>query len=195
MTGWRVWLGAVCLVLGLFFPMTDFASAGDQDANQAYRQRIGFWGGQAEAFHGDFKYRFVSFNPYWGIFLTRPGPGYTGAWELAVEGFYHNYIDDFADGREIGFAPTIRWHYGFEEFISPYAEFGLGILHTDLNIPDTGTEINFHIHLGVGVNFRLNEHIYLSTGYRLRHLSNANMSVRNSGIDYHQGILGLSYYY
>ena len=130
-----------------------------------------------------------------GAFFDRSGTWVERVLEFALEGFYNKYIEDYSDNFEIGIAPTIRWHYGFEKFISPYAEFALGVLYTDLDIPETGTEMNYNVHVGAGVNFRITDQVYLSAGYRWRHVSNGSMSERNSGIDYHQGVFGMSYYY
>lgn len=189
----RCYLILITVILSLTLAGT--ALAGDKDPDKERRHRVGFWTTYASAFDGDFDYDFVSVNPYWGIFLTDPGPGRIGSWEFALEGFYNKYIDDYSGNYEIGIAPTIRWHYGFEEFISPYVEFCIGVLYTDLTIPETGTEVNYNVHLGAGLNFRLSREVYLSAGYRLRHISNAGMSERNAGVNYHQVVLGISYYY
>ena len=61
------------------------------------------------------------------------------------------------------------------------------------DIPDTGADVNFDVHLGAGANFRIADNTYLTAGYRWRHVSNADTHDRNSGVDYNQIVMGFSY--
>ncbi len=177
-----------------------FMSAGpvwadDEATAPARSHRAGGFVTYAESYDGAGNYNFWSINPFWGTFLNDPGPGRIWSMEFALEGFFASYTGDFSSNYEVGLSPTLRWHYGFEESWSPYLEVSIGVLYTDLDIPEQGTEINYDVHVGGGINFRLQDDLYLNAGYRLRHLSNGGMSDRNKGVDYNQFVFGLSYYY
>lgn len=155
--------------------------------------RFGAWGSYSFVDGNEYKYDFVSFNPYWGIFLI-DNPGYKCSLELSVEGFYNRHIGDFEGDYEIGVRPILRLHYGYHEKISPFFEASTaGILYTNLDVPETGSDLNFSSHLGAGLNYRISDGLVLSAAYRYRHISNAGLSDRNSGINHQQCMLGLSY--
>lgn len=186
---------SMVLVLALLVAAAGACSAGDSAQNGDLRHRVGAWGTYGASYDGADDYNFYSFNPFWSVFLTDPGPGWRGSWELSLEGFINKYMDDYSSNYEVGFSPTIRWHYGFEKFISPYAELAVGALYNNLDTDETRADIMFDIHWGLGFNVRLSPEWYLGVGYRWRHISNANTHPRNPGVDYNQAVVGLSYYY
>ncbi len=162
---------------------------------QKTHHRIGGWLGYAQSYDGEDDYNFVSLNPYWSVFLTDPGPDWKWSVELAVEGFYNKYVGDYSEYFEVGFSPTFRFHYGFEKTVSPYAEISIGALYNNMDTDATHSDLMFDVHWGLGLNFRLTQDLYLSAGYRWRHISNANSHRRNPGLDFNQAVVGLSYYY
>ena len=194
MAAWqrRIFTTAVIMTL-VFLTPSGYGLAGEGLQNQGRRHRVGGFVTSGSSYDGAFDYDFFSLNPFWGVFLTDPAR--RGSWEFALEGFYNKYTGDYSSNYELGLSPTIRWHYGFEDSWSPYLEASIGVMYTDLDIPETGTDINYDVHVGGGLNFRLKPDLYLSASYRLRHLSNGGMSERNKGVDYNQFVFGLSYYY
>ncbi|MBU2552394.1 MAG: acyloxyacyl hydrolase [Proteobacteria bacterium] len=194
MSSWRRLLTIMTVVLAMCF-FTGPVRADEAEPEKSPRHRAGAFITGGASYDGSSDYDFYSINPFWGVFLSDPGPGRVWSTEFALEGFYNRYVDDFSSNYELGFSPTFRFHYGFEESWSPYLEASVGILYTDLDTPEQGTEVNYDVHVGGGLNFRIRQDLYLTAGYRLRHISNAGMSDRNKGIDYNQLIFGLSYYY
>ena len=90
--------------------------------------------------------------------------------------------------------PILRWHYGFGERISPFLEASAGGMeYTNLEVHETGSDFNFTNHVGAGVNVRLDPKTVLSLAYRFRHISNGGLAERNSGLEHHQGLLGISF--
>ena len=180
-------------LLILLLPLIFAGPVQAEDGEGGRLQRIGLLVSSGSSIYSDFDYDYIGLHPFWGIFLTDPGPGYRGSWEFAVELFFNKFQDDFSDESEFGFTPTIRWHYGFEQTVSPYIELGAGMLYSNRDIPDTGADINFDAHIGAGANFRVSDDVHIMTGYRWRHVSNGNTHERNSGVDYNQVLFGLSF--
>lgn len=189
----KLWFStAIALLVLLSLITADLAAAGEK----TYDKRYGVWGGYGFAQRKPTEYDMISINPYWGIFINNPGPGYHHRFEFCVEGFYNNHMGDFIDKFEIGVRPILRWHYGFGEIISPFIEVSTaGVLYTNLDVIETGSDFNFTNHVGAGFNVRINPRVQLSFAWRLRHISNAGLAEKNSGINHNQALIGLSYSY
>ena len=184
-----------CLVLGAAPALgADGASAGDDGDQPGYR--CGMWVSYLTDERTKLDdYSAVGVTPYWGFFLKRPEPGWVSAWELAFEVYYHHWTGDESGNFETGFSPTLRWHYGYDQPVSPYLEVSTGVLYLDGDSPDTGSSLNFDSHFGLGLNFRVTDSLRLSTGYRLRHISNAGLDEVNGGLNTHQFLMGFSHSY
>lgn len=191
----RTGAGLRGLVVATVFLLLLLKMTGAVEAFEIKSPRVGFWvchGISTDTSSSD--YRFVGLNPYWGFFLTEPGPGYKLSLEFALEGSYYRHTTDRSGDYEMGLAPILRIHYGFEETISPFLELSTaGLVYTDMKVPETGSDINFSSHVGLGFNWRLSESYRLSLAYRFRHMSNAGLAHENGGINYHQALVGLSF--
>lgn len=76
----------------------------------------------------------------------------------------------------------------------PFFESNGGFLYFERRILSSeASRFNFTIALGGGAKFYLNERFALLAGYRYHHLSNANITNRNPGVDTQQVFGGISF--
>src|SRR5262245_16400957 len=96
--------------------------------------------------------------------------------------------DDTDDAFGINATLLLRWHFlrDKERKWSFYTDGGAGLLAVSEEVPKDGTNLNFTPQIGVGFSFDLNDHARFFTGVRWQHVSNANTSDENPGIDFLQ---------
>lgn len=75
---------------------------------------------------------------------------------------------------------------------SPYLGLGAGVLHANVNRRETGSDLNFSVSGAAGLRYRMNDQTSLILEYRHLHLSNAGLDERNSGLNTHTFLAGLS---
>ncbi len=127
-------------------------------------------------------------NKRWGI-----GQGWiaSGFWEAGLGALQGEGV-----GKEniwdIGLTPVIRLRSGVSKF---YLEGGIGVhllSNTRINADrGFGISAQFGEHIGFGMNFGDKDRYEL--GYRLQHLSNADLAEPNNGINLHLIRLGYNY--
>ena len=81
--------------------------------------------------------------------------------------------------------------------VVPYVEIGGGALDNDIYHDQSqrriGEAFEFTLHGGAGLRWMINNHWAFSVEGDYRHISNANLASRNSGLDSLGGLLGLNY--
>ncbi|MGP8243588.1 MAG: acyloxyacyl hydrolase [Bryobacteraceae bacterium] len=80
--------------------------------------------------------------------------------------------------------------------LEPFVELGGGIIASTQPVPyniPNGTGLNFLADLGGGVRWKIDRTRAVSIGYRLMHISNANTTGVNPGIDNHVLWMGFSW--
>ena len=112
--------------------------------------------------------------------------------ELLVEPFA-NFIARPSANAEVGCSFPFRYSVKLAPWIAPYVEVGLGFIYTTQNVHEQGSQFNFTTQLGIGTQFPLTDHYALTAGYRFRHMSNAGLDSPNRGVDFHFGVIGLTY--
>jgi opacity protein-like surface antigen len=112
--------------------------------------------------------------------------------ELLIEPFA-NFITRPSANAEIGCSFPFRYSVKLAPWIAPYVEIALGFIYTTQHVHEQGSQFNFTTQLGIGTQFSLSKHYALTAGYRFRHMSNAGLSTPNRGLDFHFGIIGLTY--
>lgn len=96
---------------------------------------------------------------------------------------------------EVGCSGFLRYSQKVTSRIAPYIEGGIGMIYTTQHTHEQGTQFNFITQAGVGLQFFLTDTWAITGGYRFRHLSNADLSEDNEGIDHHFALMGLSYFF
>ena len=112
--------------------------------------------------------------------------------ELLVEPIT-NLVISPGTNAEIGCSLFLRYSVKLTNWIAPYLEVGLGYVYTTQHVHEQGSQSNFITQPGIGAQFYIGEHYALTAGYRYRHLSNAGMATPNRGVDFHFGLVGLTY--
>jgi len=96
---------------------------------------------------------------------------------------------------EVGLSLLLRYSDNITSRIAPFIEGGAGMIYTTQHTHEQGTQYNFILQAGAGLQCFLTKSIALTGGYRYRHMSNAGISDDNSGIDHHFILFGLSYFF
>ncbi len=113
--------------------------------------------------------------------------------KLVVEGWVaavHNPSDAF----EFGIDPvTFKLSYDRGQAIVPYFHGGVGVMYTSLQGIGLGGPFEFNEVVGAGVDLFLTRQLALSIGYRLRHVSNADLGEENFGLDTHFVLVGVDF--
>lgn len=115
-----------------------------------------------------------------------------GRWEWNPELFLAAFIHPFMRPL-IGITP-LQFRYVFEPKcrIHPYLFTGAGVLYVDFNRRETGNRLNFNLQFGTGFYYALNTTTALLLEYRHIHISNAGLDERNSGLNTHTFLAGVS---
>jgi opacity protein-like surface antigen len=133
-----------------------------------------------------------------GYMLGAPkGDGWWhGNFETALSGFGSAIYD--GPGDYIAGA-TLWLRYNFvprgSSRLAPFLQAGAGVTWTDLEHEFDGQNFNFNLQLAAGARYFIAEHWSLNLEYRYQHISNANMSDHNVGINAQGPILGISYFF
>jgi opacity protein-like surface antigen len=77
--------------------------------------------------------------------------------------------------------------------VIPYVQGGAGVTSTDIDHEIVGEPFNFNLDLAAGARCFIARRWALSLEYRYQHISNANISNKNLGINAHGPILGVSF--
>jgi Lipid A 3-O-deacylase (PagL) len=95
-----------------------------------------------------------------------------------------------------GLSPLgFKINFAQQSWIQPFVAASVGFLYfeDDIPVPDS-SRFNFTPEFGLGVQFFLAPKRALTLGYKLHHLSNANTSRNNPGMDSHVIYLGFSFF-
>ena len=105
------------------------------------------------------------------------------------------YIDqrEGADAVAGGFELLARWHFATIDKLTLYIDGGAGMLLADNRVPVDGTNFNFTPQFGLGATYQLSDDLFLESGARIYHLSNAGIDPGvNPSINYAlEGYVGL----
>lgn len=122
------------------------------------------------------------------------GPGIVrGALEVGLEALYQQYhhpVHDFW----AGLSAVGRYHLtSFGRFV-PCVEGGVSAGATSLNIPEIDSDFAFLLFAGAGASVFLTDRMAVYAGYRLIHVSNANLDSPNTGLEAHTGVVGITFF-
>jgi Lipid A 3-O-deacylase (PagL) len=93
----------------------------------------------------------------------------------------------------IGWKLSFRPHARLQPFLSTSGGFVYSFEPIPINIPGA-TQFNFTFHFGAGLQYFSSPHRSLSAGYRLDHISNANRTNVNPGVDANVIFVGFSFW-
>ena len=111
--------------------------------------------------------------------------------DFRVEGLVGAFWD-YGSGIEVGIIPGLRMYMG-RGGLQPYIEGGIGPSYNGMDIQELGIGFNFLSYGGIGLRYNLENNMSLELGYRLRHISNAGLDDRNSGVTSNQVQFGIAW--
>jgi hypothetical protein len=75
----------------------------------------------------------------------------------------------------------------------PYFKGGSGPMFMSLHTHEQGSQFNFNDFAGLGLHYFFKKSVALTLEYRFRHVSNANLTERNKGLEGEFGLCGMSF--
>ncbi len=116
---------------------------------------------------------------------------------IEAGGLFFNQPSNSSDTGGFNFNLLMRWHFIRHDNWTMYGDAGAGFLIAGDEIPERGTSYDFTPQAGVGISYRINEHkdIWLLTGVRWHHISNANINGadQNPGRDSIMAYVGIDF--
>jgi len=97
---------------------------------------------------------------------------------------------------EFGITPA-GFKYNFTALgsdISPYSNFGFGVIYEPIGHHVQGSNFNFIIQTGLGVQYFIDDKTTINLEYRYRHISNAHYRDPNSSINSSFVLVGVSFF-
>ena len=139
--------------------------------------------------------RFAPGSPYFGYVFTDPvGNGwYRGTVEGIVEGDF-NYV--FKGQKRHASGVTFLGRYNLlskNECWRPYVQAGVGMVGTNLSMHHFGSDFNFTLNLGSGIQYFWNSCNAINFEWRYKHISNAGINQHNVGLNMSMLLVGYSH--
>ncbi len=139
----------------------------------------------------------VHLLPHFGYILTdEVGARWArGNLELLAEPTFIHLKGRDESATVVGVAALGRWILATGPWIRPYLEAGVGVLAGEAKLRHTNCDVNFVLQGGPGVLVFVSDATAVTVGYRLHHISNAEMCSKNVGLNSSLFILGVSYFF
>jgi opacity protein-like surface antigen len=78
---------------------------------------------------------------------------------------------------------------------APFVQGGAGLTETDLDRRIEGQNFNFNLNLAAGVRYFVSQNWSVNLEYRYQHISNADMSAHNLGVNAQGPVLSVSFFF
>lgn len=101
-----------------------------------------------------------------------------------------NPVFGYDASLEAGASIGLKYRYPLTDAFSVYGLVSSGILLITADTVDQAEGLNFAHSIGVGINVRVMPGAALDLGFRVRHVSNADIREPNCGIDSYFGTIG-----
>lgn len=135
---------------------------------------------------GDYRYNELSIAPRCTRRLLRVEKGgpLAGQLQFVFEPSVQVLEDDSVTA-EIRLMPLLRYEFGLDKTLVPFAEAGVGILWSHCRSRRLHTEFNFSDQVRAGLDYHLSDNASLRLEYFFEHASNAGLARRNPGMEIH----------
>jgi len=148
------------------------------------------------AFGGYERHHASFLNIHYGSVITDgffPGTWYEGHIHLIGEGGV-GYQHDPRSATILSATPMLRYVFmrGNSRWL-PYLTGGIGLVWTDIGLPDLGGKFQFGTQGGAGILYHVQPNLVATFEYRLVHYSNAGLRRSNAGVNLHTALVGLSW--
>jgi hypothetical protein len=137
-----------------------------------------------------------------GCALNQPGPAnsiFRGNFEVLLE-VTGSYIYKGSGDYLVGLTALLRYNFVRPDarFV-PYVQGGAGVVYTDVYKDESqdavGQSIEFTPQASLGFRYLIRPQWSLDAEFMFHHISNANLSDRNDGINAFGGFIGLTYFF
>ncbi|MCX5642741.1 MAG: acyloxyacyl hydrolase [Candidatus Omnitrophica bacterium] len=118
---------------------------------------------------------------------------YRGRPELLIEVPFSS-VQNPQNSQMVGFNLLVSRNFTNSQKIVPYVFAGAGLVYTNLDIYDLGSELNGTYQAGTGLRFFISDRISLDLNCRFHHLSNGNTAKPNIPLNSTKFFLGISFY-
>jgi hypothetical protein len=122
------------------------------------------------------------------------GHWYRGNWELRGEllgGAQFSPTEEYV----VGLTPHLRYDFATGTRWVPFVDLGAGVTLTGIRGPDLSNIFEFNLQAGGGVHWFLRDNVALTFEFRFLHLSDAEMSSPNLGVNGVLGAVGVSRFF
>jgi opacity protein-like surface antigen len=132
--------------------------------------------------------------PRVGYVFYEPERGLPGSFEIVVQ---PSYLTAFQKrtAHVGGVASLLKYNLRTGTNFTPFAEGGAGISYATIKVPRHGTNFNFILQIGVGLQYAISDRHAVSFQWLYHHLSNADTSSHNPGLNTSLFLLGFSTLY
>lgn len=161
-----------------------------------------FWsvGTTGDAKRPDMSFGLAQVSHGWMLSDVRGSGALRGNFEFLLGVFGGSIWDGPGDGL-IGSNLLLRYNFVQSgAVVVPFVQIGGGGVYSDAAKDDKvqqliGSEMSFNLEGAIGVRWMLSNRCAVSLRAEYRHLSNANLADRNSGLNVIGGVLGVSWFF
>jgi len=151
-------------------------------------------GGGPTLQHGSRDANVIAVLPRVGYVVHEFLSGVPGSVEVLAQ---PSYLAVFEDGaiHVGGLAALAKYNFRTGTSVTPYVEAGAGVTYASRDVPSKGSQFNFSLQAGVGVQYALSGRATVNLAWLYHHLSNADIYSRNVGLNTGLFLLGFSWFY
>jgi hypothetical protein len=184
------------IALTLLFPAGLVSAADSTDSEALFREK-GFLIGYGRGSLPEGGYETIFLMGHLGIDMAKAFPSlkrHRGLLTFILEPQVNPVVSPDND-LEFGLGVGFKYMYPVFERVSVFANASTGPHYISVNTSKQSDGFCFANTVGGGLYVHLTKDTALSLGYRLRHLSNARTRAPNGGIDSHNALIGISFFY
>jgi lipid A 3-O-deacylase len=119
---------------------------------------------------------------------------FRGNWEFRLELFAGAQFSPSTEWL-VGLTPHFRYNFATGTRWVPFLDAGAGVTGTGIAGPDLSGRFQFNLQGGFGVQWFIKNNVSIDLEARYLHISNADISKPNNGLNGITGLIGLSYYF
>lgn len=119
---------------------------------------------------------------------------FRGNWEFRLELFAGAQYSPSTEWL-VGLTPHFRYNFVTGTRLVPFLDGGAGVTGTGISGPDLSGRFQFNLQGGVGVQWFIKNNVSIDLEARYLHISNADISLPNNGLNGITGLIGISWYF
>jgi opacity protein-like surface antigen len=120
---------------------------------------------------------------------------FPGSFEIVLQPSYLTVFQQKRTAHVGGVASLLKYNFRTGTDFTPFVEAGAGVSYATKRVPPGGTNFNFILQTGVGLQYAISDRHALSFEWLYHHLSNADTGDHNPGFNTSLFLLGFSILY